>query len=100
MTLPVKLSPQAVRHLRQAKKWWAENRPKAPGAVEDDSEQAVDLIADLPSVGEPVQHSTMPGIRRLLLDRIQYHVYYLHNAPKVVSRFSVSGTQVAAPALG
>ena len=77
MTLSVRISPQAARHIREAKTWWIENRPSVPTALVDDVEDGLELIAHIPGVGEPVHHSTIQGVRRLLLSRIRYHVYYL-----------------------
>ena len=38
----------------------------------------MELIAQLPSVGETVPHSQLMDVRRLLLGRVRYHLYYQH----------------------
>jgi len=56
--------------------WWLRNRDKAPFAFADDLDDALHLIADLPRAGEPVRHPTISDVRRLLLTRTRYHLYY------------------------
>ena len=51
---------------------------KAPEAFEDDLERGMELITALPAVGEPVLHPRLSGVRRVLLVRIRYHLYYQH----------------------
>lgn len=43
----------------------------------DELESAYALIEDLPFTGERVPHSRIAGLRRLLLGRTQYHLYYV-----------------------
>jgi plasmid stabilization system protein ParE len=56
--------------------WWATNRPHAPKVFAEDLEAAFRLAQDLPNAGEPFRNARMPGIRRILLGRVQYHLYY------------------------
>ena len=44
--------------------------------LSDELEAAYTLIADMPYAGEAVPHSRMIGVRRVLLGRTQYHLYY------------------------
>lgn len=62
--------------MRTAEKWWAENRTKAPDALKDEIEKGLLLIQELPSAGERVPHSRLAGVRRILLSRVRYHLYY------------------------
>jgi len=64
--------------IRTAAEWWLQHREKAPDAFADDLERGLELIVLLPSVGEVVPHSRLTGIRRLLLGRVRYHLYYQH----------------------
>ena len=80
MSLRVRLSPRAAVQIRTAAEWWLQHREKAPDAFADDLERGLELIALLPSVGEAVPHSRLTGIRRLLLGRVRYHLYYHHEA--------------------
>ncbi|MGH7587578.1 MAG: type II toxin-antitoxin system RelE/ParE family toxin [Gemmatimonadota bacterium] len=76
----MRISPLAADQIRMAASWWIQHRDKAPDAFADDLERAVELIASLPAVGEPVPHPQVTGIRRLLLARVRYHLYYQHEA--------------------
>ncbi|MEE8367209.1 MAG: type II toxin-antitoxin system RelE/ParE family toxin [Thermoanaerobaculia bacterium] len=76
MTFEIRVGRRAVRQIRHAADWWSENRPKAPGAFGEDIESAFNLLGQLPGAGERVQHRTIPLVRRLLLSRVRYLLYY------------------------
>jgi len=76
MTLRVKISARAASHVRQAAEWWAENRPAAPGAVRTDLRDALVLLAVQPGIGAAYESARTPGVRRLLVGRIRYFIYY------------------------
>jgi len=63
----------ARSHLREAAQWWRENRV-SPELLERDLDAALGLLAQLPDIGAPVLQR--PGVRRLLLRKTQYHLYY------------------------
>jgi plasmid stabilization system protein ParE len=62
--------------MEQAVAWWHDNRPAAPGAVEDELERAFDLLSTKPGIGAVARNVALPGIRRVHLSRIHYHLYY------------------------
>lgn len=76
----MRLSPRAAEQIRSAAEWWLQHREKAPDAFADDLERGLELIALLPSVGEAAPHSRLTAVRRLLLGRVRYHLYYHHEA--------------------
>ncbi len=45
--------------------------------LRDELEDAYALITALPFAGEAVSHSRITGLRRVLLGRTQYHLYYV-----------------------
>jgi plasmid stabilization system protein ParE len=45
--------------------------------LRDELESAYALIVELPFAGERVPHSRIVGLRRVLLGRTQYHLYYV-----------------------
>jgi plasmid stabilization system protein ParE len=71
-----KVSRRAQRQIHAAAKWWAENRSAAPALLREELEGAYTLLADFPFAGETVPHSRIAGLRRVLLSRTQYHLYY------------------------
>ena len=76
MALRVKVSARAASHIRVAAEWWAENRPAAPGAVRKDIGEALALLAQQPGIGASYEGSKTRGVRRLVVGRIRYFIYY------------------------
>jgi plasmid stabilization system protein ParE len=76
MTLRVKVSARAVSQIDKAAEWWAENRPTAPGAVRTDIGEALALLARQPGIGTTYEGARTKGVRRLLVGRIRYFIYY------------------------
>ncbi|KQU78248.1 MULTISPECIES: type II toxin-antitoxin system RelE/ParE family toxin [unclassified Rhizobacter] len=76
MALRVNISTRAGSQIRQVAAWWAENRTKAPGAVREDLGEALALLAHQPFLGSPCASIGTPELRRLLLGRLRYFLYY------------------------
>ena len=74
--LPVVFTATAQRHVEQARIWWAANRPAAPDAILDELRAGLDLVASQPACGVPVVNARVQGVRRILLRRIGYFIYY------------------------
>jgi plasmid stabilization system protein ParE len=72
-----RISPRAGRQIRAAARWWLTNRTAAPTLLSDEIGSAYILLGDLPFAGEEVPHSPIPGLRRVLLGRTHYHLYYV-----------------------
>lgn len=78
--LLVKPTPRAAAEIRLASAWWRANRQAAPFALADDLERAFELIAAQPGIGARARNPKKEGVRRLLLSRTGYHLYYQVNA--------------------
>jgi plasmid stabilization system protein ParE len=77
----VEFSPEAVTHAQQVERWWRENRPAAPGLLMEELAAAVEKLSIAPSTGAPYPSSlSLPGVRRVLLPRTRYHIYYTVDA--------------------
>ena len=76
MTLRVRISGRAASQIRQAAQWWADNRSLAPGAFREDLSDAFSLLAQQPAIGSPYESVRTKGVRRLLVGRIRYFIYY------------------------
>lgn len=74
--LPVRFTRRAARQVEEAGRWWRENRSKAPEALREELERALELIAAQPQVGARARNLALAGVRRLLLSRVNYHLYY------------------------
>jgi hypothetical protein len=76
VALPVVFTRRAAREVGIAVRWWSDNRPAAPGAIEDDVRAAVRLIGEQPMSGAPIVSLKHSGLRRVHLARIGYYLYY------------------------
>ena len=76
MALRVKVSARAASQIRKAAEWWAENRPAASGAVRIDIGEALAMLAQQPGFGIAYEGVRTQGVRRLLVGRIRYFIYY------------------------
>ena len=74
--LDVSFTPRASREVAEAKRWWRANRTKAPDALEEELRSALDLIATTPGIGAVARNVRLPGVRRVLLNRVNYFLYY------------------------
>ena len=78
--LPVKPTLRAAAEIRRASAWWRANREAAPFALAEDIERAFELVAAQPGIGSRARNAKKEGVRRLLLSRTGYHLYYQVNA--------------------
>lgn len=76
MSHHVHVSKRAASQIRAGAAWWSENRTKASQLFGDEIERGFLLASQLPSAGQAVRHPTISGLRRLLLTRIRYYLYY------------------------
>lgn len=74
--LPARLVQRAAREIREASQWWEENRPAAPGAVDEEVRDALALVRLNPRIGARATNAKLAGVRRVHLSRIRYHLYY------------------------
>jgi plasmid stabilization system protein ParE len=76
VSLELFISRRAAREIERVIRWWAVNRPAAPGAVLQDLKGALNLVLVQPDIGARVPEASSAGVRRFHLDRIRYWVYY------------------------
>ena len=74
--LPIRIAGSAAIEIREAAKWWRSNRDKAPAAFREELDRAFELIATQPTIGARALDVELPGVRRILLARVRYHLYY------------------------
>jgi plasmid stabilization system protein ParE len=77
----VELSGEARAEVERADAWWRENRPAAPDLFANELDQALVALEGAPGLG--LRYEPKPGIRRLLLQRTSYHLYFLVQADRV-----------------
>ena len=76
MALTYRIKARAKREITKAAEWWAENRLAAPGAVRRDIEEALAILIEQPGLGTKVETGRPIQVRRFLLDRTKYFLYY------------------------
>lgn len=77
MSLPVRTTPEADAQIRQIDNWWRKNRLAAPDLFLDELNESFELIAGAPQIGRLYRPSPVRHVRRLLLKRTRYHLYYV-----------------------
>ena len=74
--LQIKLEPRAQQEIGEAFHWWQENRQAAPALFLDELTRALDLVRTQPHIGQHAQKASLKGVRRILLRRTRYLLYY------------------------
>ncbi len=74
--MKIEIGKHARRQAERASSWWRENRPHASGLFDAEFERALHLLLVMPSAGVPYGTRRRPGLRRLLLPKTEYHVYF------------------------
>jgi plasmid stabilization system protein ParE len=74
--LVVVLQRRAIREIEEIDGWWRHNRPASPDLFLRELESMLTVTALMPTLGAAVRGERAPGLRRVLLRRTRYHVYY------------------------
>jgi plasmid stabilization system protein ParE len=72
----VRVVPRAQAQLDEIVAWWKTNRQAAPMLVVDEFEAAAQRLSTAPLSGAIYRQMVFPLVRRLLLPRSRYHIYY------------------------
>ena len=86
----VVLAPAAQAQARKIAAWWRENRPSVPDLFDDEVEAVLERLADAPKTG--LSYLTVRGqlIRRILMPRTSYNVYFeIHEEQSLVRLVAV-----------
>ncbi len=78
MKVVVSSTKQADQQALEADAWWQANRSAAPNLFWEELKAAIAMLSDAPDIGRPYRYRPVPGVRRLLMPRSRYHVYYVH----------------------
>ena len=74
--LAIRVARRAAAEIDEAADWWKLNRVAAPAAIADEIERAFVLIRNQPRIGALARNASLPGVRRVHLSRVHYHLYY------------------------
>jgi plasmid stabilization system protein ParE len=66
----------ARQQLREAITWWRANRPAAPNAITVELRGLLRLLRAQPQIGTRTRDAGFEDVRRVLLTRVDHHVYY------------------------
>lgn len=89
--LPLEFTRRAAAQAEAANLWWRQNRQQAPEALREELERAVQLIALQPGIGATARNTRLNGVRRVLLSRVRYCLYYrvIEGPPRSVEVLAV-----------
>ena len=96
MTAPlhIEVSELADEQIREADRWWRENRLKAPNAIREELERVGALIALRPQTGARALNVSLPGVRRIHIERIHCDIYYrVVGSPEYVEIVALWGSR-------
>ena len=79
MTYQIRTLPEAERQARSLADWWRNNRPAVPELVKEELQRAFRMLTQTPHIGTPYRRTRVSGVRRYLLRKTPYHVYYRIN---------------------
>jgi len=78
----VDLSDEADAQVAEIDAWWRANREKAPELFTDELERALAHLGSMPSLGT-IYEQGPPAVRRLLLSRTHYYLYFIEEADRL-----------------
>lgn len=76
MIYKIFITATAQAQMRRAANWWAEQRPAVPSLFVDEFEAALGQLRTVPLMGARYSLVKSYDLRRILLQRSLYHVYY------------------------
>lgn len=72
----VTVAPIANAQIEAALLWWSRNRPASRGLLANEVDRGLALIEHVPQAGRRTTSTLFRDVRRLLLRRSGYHLYY------------------------
>lgn len=72
----VELSPEALEQAQAIRAWWIENRTAASNLFVDELGAAIRKLGSVPQAGARYEATVLREMRRVLMPRTRYHVYY------------------------
>ena len=74
--LPVVVQPRASREIEEIDGWWRSHRPAAANLFVTELQSMLSVVGLMPTLGAPARNARIRGVRRVLLTRTRYHVFY------------------------
>lgn len=95
----VRFTATARQHVRLFQQWWQENSVR-PEILHHDLREALKLLSALPGMGLPYPATTLPGVRRLYIERLRSHLYYTYDEREILIRALWHASRGSGPDLG
>jgi len=96
--LDIEVSELAKAQISELDSWWRQNRLKAPNAVREELERFSALITFHPTIGARARNVKLPGVRRIFIERLHYHLYYrVFGFPEYIEIVAVWGSRRGTP---
>lgn len=90
----IEIGKRASHQVERASDRWQKYRPSAPFLVEQELDEALRRLRTMPKIGIPYAMSKRSEVRRLLLPKTEYHLYYtLERDETVIVIHSVWGAR-------
>jgi toxin ParE1/3/4 len=76
LTRTIRFTRRAARQIDAALRWWAHNRELAPTLLADELDHAISIVTRFPDSGIPARSTDLRGLRRIVMPRSHYALYY------------------------
>ena len=94
----VRFTATARLHVDRERSWWTEHRDY-PEIFAAELEAAIQILVLLPGAGSPYAKTSVPGIRRLYLQKLACHLYYTFGDDEVIVRALWGARRERGPAI-
>lgn len=74
--MKIEIGRRARRQVERVSSWWHANRPLSASLFEDEFERALRQLVSTPYSGALYPTERRPALRRLLLPKTEYHLYF------------------------
>jgi plasmid stabilization system protein ParE len=83
-TPKIELSPDAIAQIHLIRDWWNDNRPAAPNLFREELVATLEMLQGAPKASPTYPFSQIPGLRRTLMQRTRYHVYFTYHEDRAL----------------
>ena len=96
----VGFAPDAVERIAEIRAWWIANRHGNPRLFDSELWAVRRRVVAAPRAGERYAHPRVPGVRRVLMPRSRYHVYYVVDDAELGAKVDALAGEIASGAKG
>lgn len=82
----VRIAPKARTQIRTVQRWWLENRPYNPSLFREELNVAAAQLRLAPRAGPVYESASFAEVRRIILPKTRYHLYYTVDEPRRIVR--------------